>query len=66
MAHRVAPSVAIDLTLAVDTIHGLAEAAATWVEQPHAGWHVVIAATPEMHPPITDVLTGATDRASSD
>ena len=34
----------VDLVLAVDDVGGLAEAAQSWVAQPHPSWNVVLAA----------------------
>ena len=44
VAHRVDPSTSVDLVLAVDNEHGLAEAAASWLAQPHPTWNIVLAA----------------------
>ncbi|MGH3264642.1 MAG: glycosyltransferase family 2 protein, partial [Trebonia sp.] len=44
VVHRVGRSTTVDLVLAVQTEHGLAEAAASWIAQPHPAWHVVLAA----------------------
>ncbi len=44
IVHRVDPSTTVDLVLAVDDARGLAEAAASWLAQPHPSWNVVLAA----------------------
>ena len=44
LAHRVDPALTVDLVLAVETVHGLGEAAASWVAQPHHAWRAVLAA----------------------
>ena len=44
IVHRVDPALTVDLVLAVNDAHGLGEAAASWVAQPHRAWRVVVAA----------------------
>ena len=45
VVHRVRPSTNVDLVLAIDDPRGLAQAAASWVAQPHPSWSVVLAAS---------------------
>jgi O-antigen biosynthesis protein len=47
IVHRVRPSTSVDLVLVVGDPEGLAEAAASWLAQPHPAWRVVVAGTPE-------------------
>jgi GT2 family glycosyltransferase len=44
LAHRVDPSLTVELVLAVTETTGLAEAAASWRDQPHHAWRVVLGA----------------------
>jgi O-antigen biosynthesis protein len=43
IVHRVQPSTAVDLVLAIGDLKGLNEAAASWLAQPHPSWNVVLA-----------------------
>jgi GT2 family glycosyltransferase len=59
VVHRVDPSISVDLVLAVDSDHGLKEAAASWLAQPHPSWKVVLAAPKATLRPATNALTDA-------
>jgi glycosyltransferase involved in cell wall biosynthesis len=54
VAHRIDPGLSIALVLAVQDADGLAEAARSWIAQPHLVWSIVLA-TPEHS------VTGCTD-----
>jgi len=43
IVHRVRRSTSVDFVLAVDDPRGLADAAASWLAQPHPAWSVVLA-----------------------
>ena len=47
IVHRVKHSTSVDLVLALCDAHGLAEAAASWLDQPHPAWKVVLAGPPQ-------------------
>ncbi len=59
VAHRVDPSVPVSLLVAVRDDGGLAEAARSWVAQPHEVWDVVLAAPQPALAACVDALTGA-------
>ena len=59
IVHRVRPSTTVDLILDVDDADGLAEAAASWLHQPHPGWRVVLAAPDSVVDPALAALTAA-------
>jgi GT2 family glycosyltransferase len=59
VAHRVARFTSLDLVLAVDNEHGLEEAAASWLTQPHPTWNVVLAASEDTLPAAASELTAA-------
>jgi O-antigen biosynthesis protein len=59
VAHRVDPSVPVSLLIAVRDDDGLAEAARSWVAQPHEMWDVVLATPPPALTACVDALTGA-------
>jgi GT2 family glycosyltransferase len=59
VVHRVSPSTSVDLVLAVSDEHGLAEAAASWLAQPHPTWNLVLAAPPDTLDAATTALTTA-------
>jgi glycosyltransferase involved in cell wall biosynthesis len=59
VAHRVDPSVTVSLLVAVQDDRGLAEAARSWVSQPHEAWHVVLAAPQSALDACVKALTGA-------
>src|SRR5207247_3897091 len=59
VAHRVDPSVLVSLLVAVRNDAGLAEAARSWLAQPHEAWDVVIAAPQPALGACVDALTGA-------
>ena len=44
IVHRVDRAVTVDLVLAVEETRGLADAARSWMAQPHRAWRVVLAA----------------------
>ncbi len=58
LAHRVHPRESADLVLAVSDPAGLAEAAASWREQAHPAWHVILTAPDQIldaaHTALTD------------
>ncbi|MGP0035545.1 MAG: glycosyltransferase [Solirubrobacteraceae bacterium] len=45
--HRVKRSTSVDIVLALADASGLAEAAASWLVQPHPAWSVVVAGPPQ-------------------
>ena len=47
IVHRVRPSTSVDIVLAIGDARGLAEAAASWLTQPHPTWSVVLAGAAE-------------------
>ena len=47
IVHRVGASTTVDLVLAVDDSRRAADAAASWLPQPHPSWNVVLAAPAE-------------------
>jgi hypothetical protein len=59
VAHRVRAGTSVDLVLAIEDEHGLAEAAAGWLAQPHPTWNVVLAAPPHTLQSATSLLTAA-------
>jgi GT2 family glycosyltransferase len=59
VAHRVDPSTTVDLILAVSDERGVADAAASWLAQPHPTWRVIVAAPPASLPAVTDALATA-------
>jgi O-antigen biosynthesis protein len=59
LAHRVEPALTVDLVLAVEDADGLADAAATWLAQPHPSWNVVLAAPDAILDDAVAALTGA-------
>ena len=59
LAHRVDPSTTVDLVLAVESAEGLTEAAASWLEQPHRTWNVVLAAPDTILDSAVAALTAA-------
>ena len=59
IVHRVDRSTTVDLVLAVTTTTGLEQAAASWLEQPHPAWHIVLAAPPDTLDAATTALTTA-------
>jgi GT2 family glycosyltransferase len=59
VVHRVDPATSVDLVLAVDSADGLAEAAASWLAQPHPTWNAVIAAPADVLDAATAALTTA-------
>ena len=59
IVHRVDPGLSVDLVLALPTLDGLADAAASWQNQPHPTWHAIIAAPTHLHPAITTTCTDA-------
>jgi len=63
IVHRVQRSTSVDLVLALDGAHGLAEAAASWLVQPHPAWRVVLAGPPQSLEAATAALisVGVTD-----
>ncbi|HEX4011433.1 MAG TPA: glycosyltransferase [Solirubrobacteraceae bacterium] len=68
IVHRVNPADTVDLVLAIRTIDGLAQAAASWQAQPHPAWRLILAAAPELLPSALAVLrdTGlTTDRLTT-
>jgi GT2 family glycosyltransferase len=59
IVHRVQPSTSVDLVLALRDASGLAEAAASWLAQPHPTWSVVVAGAPEPLAAATAALNSA-------
>jgi hypothetical protein len=59
VVHRVSPATSVDLVLAVEDEHGLSDAAASWLAQPHPNWNVVLAAPQPSIAAITATLTTA-------
>jgi O-antigen biosynthesis protein len=59
VVHRVSPSTSVDLVLAVADERGLAEAAASWLAQPHPTWNLVLAAPADALDAATTALTNA-------
>ncbi len=59
IVHRVDRSTSVDLVLAVEDETGLSEAAASWLEQPHPAWNLVIAAPQGALDAVTTALTNA-------
>jgi len=59
VAHRVSSSTSVDLVLAVDNEQGLAQAARSWLNQPHPTWNVVVAAPADKLDAATNALTTA-------
>ncbi len=59
VAHHVDPALSVDLVLALHTLDGLPDAAASWQNQPHPSWHAIIAAPTHLHPQITSTCTHA-------
>jgi hypothetical protein len=47
IVHRVPSAASVDLVLAVADHRGLAQAAASWLAQPHPAWQVVLSAAPQ-------------------
>ena len=44
LVHRVPESLTVSFVLAVTDAHGLAQAAASWIAQPHQAWNVILTA----------------------
>jgi O-antigen biosynthesis protein len=59
VTHRVDRSTSVDLVLSVDNELGVAEAAASWLDQPHPSWNVVITAPAAALDSTTAALTQA-------
>jgi len=57
VAHRVDPLTSVELVLAVDDLSGLAQAASSWLTQPHPNWKIVLAAPPGILADATAALT---------
>jgi GT2 family glycosyltransferase len=56
VVHRVPASLSVDIVLAVTSADGLADAAASWLAQPHPTWRVILAAPPHILPDATGHL----------
>jgi O-antigen biosynthesis protein len=59
IVHWVSPSTTVDLVVATRDAQGLAQAAATWMAQPHRAWRVVLAAPDAILDDAVAALTGA-------
>ena len=59
VAHRVDPTVTVDFVVAVADVGGLAEAAASWVAQPHPSWNIVLATPVSVRDAALQALTEA-------
>jgi GT2 family glycosyltransferase len=59
IVHRVDLAVTVDLVLAVESAEGLAEAATSWLQQPHPTWNVVLAAPATVLDSAVTALTAA-------
>jgi O-antigen biosynthesis protein len=59
IVHRVRSSTSVDLVLAVSDQHGLDQAAASWLAQPHPAWNLVLAGPPELLEPATATLVSS-------
>ncbi len=56
VVHRVPASLSVDIVLAVTGVDGLADAAASWLAQPHPTWNIILAAPPHILPDATHHL----------
>ncbi len=54
--HRVPDTTSVDIVLAVTGVDGLADAAASWLAQPHPTWNIILAAPPHILPDATHHL----------
>jgi O-antigen biosynthesis protein len=59
IVHRVESSTSVDLVLAASDLRGLAQAAASWLAQPHLAWNVVLAGGPELLEPARAALVSS-------
>jgi glycosyltransferase involved in cell wall biosynthesis len=59
IVHWVDPGASVAIALAVESPEGLAAAAASWLQQPHAAWRLALAAPPALHSELSGVLAGA-------
>ncbi len=59
IVYRVRPSTTVDLVLAIADPDGLAEAATSWLAQPHPAWRVVIAGPAESLDAATSAIVSA-------
>jgi hypothetical protein len=59
VVHRVAPETTVNLVLTVRSAEGLAEAATSWMAQPHPSFTVILAAPSAVLDPATRALTDA-------
>jgi GT2 family glycosyltransferase len=59
IVHRVQPSRSVDLVLAIADPEGIAQAAASWLTQPHSAWSIVLAGAPESLQSATAALASA-------
>ena len=59
IVHRLKAGTTVDFVLALDDVGGLAEAAASWVAQPHPSWNIVLATPVSVRDAALQALTEA-------